>query len=383
MDTIPQSTLDDSQKCTQLSSNSSERFYDHFQTEYAQIQGQIKRFENEDKEDDEVQSAIDSVLVGITNLSNQVSDNSQRISAYHMRTFIQENLAQMRVRLAPKPKFRFKSKRIDSKTVQNNDLWPRIISKDPSNIEDGAAIFSLPKSSPQEMMTVADMSTNRTSSTENPSLSSGNPIEGLLPENQDVHIHKLQQATYIDISNCEDKHVTLPMSPYTLIKSAAITCISRCVVDMSNPVASNIVLASLTIKNIKDSIVIVGQVDGAAHVTKVEDSILLLASRQVRVHECHNVKIYLHSTSRPIIEDCRSIQFAPIPQCLTTSTLEEVTNQWDQVDDFKWLRSTPSPNWSVLPEEERLSDVSWTELLQIEIGQGLLDKIKLLGVGCQ
>ncbi|SZF03720.1 unnamed protein product [Blumeria hordei] len=227
------------------------------------------------------------------------------------------------------------------------------------------------------------MSTDQTKSTDNPSFSPDNSIEGLVPENQDVQIHKLQQATNIDISNCEDEHIALPMSPYTIIKSATVTCISRCVVDMSNPVASNTVLASLTMKNIKDSIVIVSQVDGASHVTKVEDSILLLASQQVRVHECHNVKIYLHSSSRPIIEDCHSIQFAPIPRCLTTSTLEGVTNQWDQVDDFKWLRSTPSPNWSVLPENERLSDASWTELLQIETGLGLLGKMKLLGVGCQ
>lgn len=36
-------------------------------------------------------------------------------------------------------------------------------------------------------------------------------------------------------------------------------------------------------------------------------------------------------------------------------------NQWDRVDDFKWLKADHSPNWSVLPEEERLEGAFWTD----------------------
>ena len=39
------------------------------------------------------------------------------------------------------------------------------------------------------------------------------------------------------------------------------------------------------------------------------------------------------------------------------------TNQWDQVDDFKWLKSEPSPNWSVLPEDKRLSEAVLTDIV--------------------
>jgi tubulin-specific chaperone C len=31
-------------------------------------------------------------------------------------------------------------------------------------------------------------------------------------------------------------------------------------------------------------------------------------------------------------------------------------NHWSQVDDFKWLKTEPSPNWSVLSEEQRLTE---------------------------
>lgn len=37
----------------------------------------------------------------------------------------------------------------------------------------------------------------------------------------------------------------------------------------------------------------------------------------------------------------------------------EDKNQWQQVDDFKWLKVEPSPNWSVLAPESRVSDEVW------------------------
>ena len=71
--------------------------------------------------------------------------------------------------------------------------------------------------------------------------------------------------------------------------------------------------AGLSLKNIKHSLVIAGHVAGAAHITGIEDSIIVVTSRQVRMHDCKNVDIYLHCASRPIIEDCSNVRFSPIP----------------------------------------------------------------------
>lgn len=38
------------------------------------------------------------------------------------------------------------------------------------------------------------------------------------------------------------------------------------------------------------------------------------------------------------------------------SGLDRNRNNWDQVDDFNWLAmGEKSPNWSVIPEEERVT----------------------------
>ena len=54
------------------------------------------------------------------------------------------------------------------------------------------------------------------------------------------------------------------------------------------------------------------------------------------------------------------------------------TNQWDQVDDFKWLKSEPSPNWAILPEEKRLSEAEWTDA--IDSDYSVEDKLHKLGI---
>lgn len=57
-----------------------------------------------------------------------------------------------------------------------------------------------------------------------------------------------------------------------------------------------------------------------------------------------------------------------------------VENQWDQVDDFKWLKSGPSPNWKVMPEAERRSDRVWTQVLRDESFENVRDMLSKVGL---
>jgi len=72
----------------------------------------------------------------------------------------------------------------------------------------------------------------------------------------------------------------------------------------------------------------------------------------------------VHVTSKPIIEDCKTLLFAPygytyegVEAHFVEAKLDRQTNFWDQVEDFKWLKQTKSPNWDILPEEQRAA--SW------------------------
>jgi len=55
-------------------------------------------------------------------------------------------------------------------------------------------------------------------------------------------------------------------------------------------------------------------------------------------------------------------------------------NQWDQIQDFKWLKSQPSPNWSILPAEDIVPDGVWSKIVPGGPDWSLGDVLKATGV---
>ncbi|CAM8902178.1 unnamed protein product [Rhodiola kirilowii] len=121
---------------------------------------------------------------------------------------------------------------------------------------------------------------------------------------------------------------------------------------------------AIYVHRLRNCKVYAGPVLGSILIEDVEDTVFVLASHQIRIHFAKRCDFYLRVRSRPIIEDCTGIRFAPyclqyegIDGDLKESGLEEETDNWSNVDDFKWLRAVQSPNWSVLPEKERVGKV--------------------------
>lgn len=106
--------------------------------------------------------------------------------------------------------------------------------------------------------------------------------------------------------------------------------------------------------------------------------------------------VYLHSTSRPIFEDCEGLRFAPLPETYVrlgkhkidagtddkqmTPDMSQSPNQWNQIDDFKWLKAEPSPHFTILPENERIPENAWTHLVPETSETSLHDTLKALHV---
>lgn len=202
-------------------------------------------------------------------------------------------------------------------------------------------------------------------------------------------------ARDIDISSHQGMHIILPATASRATTSGSLTDLQGCVVDMSVPTLSisgkentkgtrkskASPFASLVIKNVSRSLIIVGQVSGPAHITGVKDSVLVVNARQVRIHECENVTVWLWCGSHPIIEGCKGMRFAEIPapyvsitphvvsspsdvlysETLTdadarsqlTNSQDSSNNKWNQVDDFNWLKAEASPNWKTISDQDK------------------------------
>jgi hypothetical protein len=133
---------------------------------------------------------------------------------------------------------------------------------------------------------------------------------------------------------------------------------------------------ALFVHRLKDCRVYVGPVTGSILIEEVEGCVFAIASHQIRIHGAKGSDFYLRVRSRPIVEDCNGVRFAPyclsyrgIEDDLRGAGLDAETGNWANVDDFRWLRAVQSPNWSILPENERVGvvDISKSESMTEEI----------------
>ncbi|KAM0324782.1 hypothetical protein ACHAQA_007746 [Verticillium albo-atrum] len=318
-----------------------EKFYRHFQVEVTNLQDHIDRLSSIAVVGGERQDAVDSVLAAISRLSNEVADAADYVPSYDQRNYSQaiktltDKLNATTTKLAPRSRFQFKSRAqpsVNSSSAPKSD--PRVF----SNSNDLAA--------PQPSAAAA---TNETSEARDtvpplPSTSVRNYNDEIAqPSTSHVRKPSFSTARDIAIYGQTGLHILLPATASHATSSGRLTDIAGCVVDMSRATGTSAPFANLALKNIDRSLVLAGNVDGPVHITGVRDSILVVSARQESPGE--------------------------VPE-----------NQWDQVDDFKWLKAEKSPNWSVLPEEERLDEKIWEDVVPGEPGKGLKDILQAVKI---
>ncbi|KAI5207325.1 hypothetical protein AUEXF2481DRAFT_32503 [Aureobasidium subglaciale EXF-2481] len=358
-----------------LEMSEQERFFRYFQTEVAALQEQMQIIQDHGTSGGERADAIDHCLAGISRLSNDVKDISGSLPAHDQRTYseaikaLSEKLQKTRAQAAPKPKFAFKKK--NASAISINDAAELAARKRllQSNSNFSSGVFSFATTP----LTMPHTPAN------------GPVIDDSKPDDTNTTtdgIRKLSfsRADKIHISNHNNIHVMLPSSAThaTNGTSGTVTNVRDSVIDMS--IASTSAFATLTLKNIKKSLIVCGHVDGAIHITNVSNTVLVVATRQFRMHESKNIKVYMLCKSRPIIEDCEGIEFAELPECYVTEKDKEVANLYDQVDDFKWLKAEHSPNWSVLDNDKRIRDEVWKEVVPGSPKSGVEEILKAVGI---
>lgn len=119
--------------------------------------------------------------------------------------------------------------------------------------------------------------------------------------------------------------------------------------------------STLHLKHINGCEILCGPVASSVFIDHCRNSTLAFPCQQLRTHNTMDTQLYLHVTSRAIIEDCSRVAFAPftwsyptLEEDFAVSGLDRERNNWNQVDDFNWLApGEPSPNWTVIPDEDR------------------------------
>jgi len=356
-----------------------QRFYRHFLDTEAALLEEIAVVESVANIAGERQAAIDHVLAGISKLQNEVADAAEFTPAYDRKQYsesikaLQDKLNETVARVTPKSRFQFKRA---PKTAYVDMGAPH---NDP-RLNPGGRLTrnSFPDNNPVSSSAVEDGKDD----TVPPLPPSKNYNEEMArPSDSSLRKPSFSTARHIGITNQNGLHIILPSSAARATAAGSLTDLKGCVVDMSAPTgAAGTPFPGLALRNIDRSLIVAGRVAGPVHITAVTNSIIVVTARQVRIHECHNVDIYLHCGSHPIIEDCSGMRFAPLPACYVTDAEKESENQWDQVDDFKWLKAGHSPNWTILSEEGRLEDEVWTKIVPGQPGVSVDETLTKVGL---
>lgn len=122
--------------------------------------------------------------------------------------------------------------------------------------------------------------------------------------------------------------------------------------------------STLHMVNLKQCTVLVGPVPSSVFLHDCSECVFAFACQQLRLHSSTDCTIYLHVTSRSIIEDSTNIRVAPYNWSyedqmnhFNLAGLDPKMNNWNCIDDFNWLSNEKhSPNWSILEPELRVKN---------------------------
>ena len=119
------------------------------------------------------------------------------------------------------------------------------------------------------------------------------------------------------------------------------------------------VLGAVRIEHCEDCRIFLGPCSTSVYLDSITRGCVFITSHQLRIHKCVGPHLYVKVNGHPIIEDCKEMCFAPyevtypgFTQDLRAAKLE-TARCWDNVVDFRWHRTTHSPNWRVLGTQER------------------------------
>ncbi|XP_073989311.1 tubulin-binding cofactor C isoform X1 [Rhodnius prolixus] len=139
-------------------------------------------------------------------------------------------------------------------------------------------------------------------------------------------------------------------------KDVLLSDLNSCIVFIRGTPNTIHVVSSIKCK------ILTGPVATSVLVDTCTDTTFSMACQQLRVHNTLNCDFYIHVTTKAIIEDSQRVRFAPynfyypdLDIHFGLAGLKRDRNNWQQVDDFNWLVSNKqSPNWSLIPMEERI-----------------------------
>ena len=273
-----------------------------------------------------VSDIFDKVNKDIMMLKNYIFESKIFLKVYDVRKaqemlqVLETEATQLEAKLVPRKKFGFKNRRVIKKSA---DKLP--------DVADGL----------QDMKIVESIKKNNGIAVQN-----NKKICNKYGDNACMLLNKVDEKLTLDAENVNKNDVLL-------------SDLTRCTVKIYGT-PNTLHMVSLI-----QCTILIGPVTTSVFVDDCRDCHFAFACQQLRLHTSTNCNIYLHVTSRAILEDCTEIKVAPYNWTYENQAnhfklagLDPKINNWDSIDDFNWLSTNESsPNWCIIEPELRVK--SW------------------------
>uniref|UniRef100_A0A7S1T908 C-CAP/cofactor C-like domain-containing protein n=1 Tax=Compsopogon caeruleus TaxID=31354 RepID=A0A7S1T908_9RHOD len=136
------------------------------------------------------------------------------------------------------------------------------------------------------------------------------------------------------------------------------------------------VITAARIQDVRNSTLLISTVQSSVRIDGCDGCTFFLAARQLRIHHCQDSEFRVHVSSGPILESSHGLRFGPwtefpvlahpklpeqerkaesaihsSPSPVEEAGLDLSVNVWDDVRDFNWFKTEPSPHWTKIETE--------------------------------
>ncbi|KAK0484744.1 TBCC-domain-containing protein [Armillaria novae-zelandiae] len=156
------------------------------------------------------------------------------------------------------------------------------------------------------------------------------------------------QASILSFSSQSNEILTVDLSD-VCTRDVTLSDLANCVINLIAP--SKLTISAVHAQNLRNVILLLPTIQSSIMLHDLDNCVVVVGCHQFRMHTSRSVDVYLSIPSHPVIENCSGIRFAGYPSTLQRE-MQVAESRHASVQDFSHIKVTPSPNWSVLPEDQ-------------------------------
>ncbi|SJL10360.1 uncharacterized protein ARMOST_13746 [Armillaria ostoyae] len=156
------------------------------------------------------------------------------------------------------------------------------------------------------------------------------------------------QASILNFSSRTNELLTVNLSDVSA-RDVTLSDLANCVVNLITP--SKLTISAVHAQNLRNVVLLLPMIQSSIMLHDLDNCAVVVGCHQFRMHTSRNVDVYLSIPSHPVIENCSGIRFAGYPSVLQRE-IQVAESRHASVQDFSHIKATPSPNWTLLPEDQ-------------------------------